>query len=59
MEGTVKNAANVGPSAAIEAVPGNPFAGVEDVFGSVSFKPLEGGALKKHIRARILADHNT
>jgi len=42
-----------------KAVPGNPFAGVEHIFGSMSFPPLKGKALKQHIRARILADHNT
>ena len=42
-----------------KAVPGNPFAGLEHVFGSMSFPPLKGKALKQHIRARILADHNT
>jgi len=42
-----------------KAVPGNPFAGVEHLFGSHSFPPLKGKAFKKHLRARILADHNT
>lgn len=43
----------------IKAVPGNPFAGVEHLFGSHSFPPLKGKTLKKHVRARILSDHNT
>lgn len=43
----------------IKAVPGNPFAGVEHLFGRHSFPSIKGRALKKHIRARILGDHNT
>lgn len=54
-----KQAAKQAARKAVKAVPGNPFAGVEHVFGSISFRPLKGEALKKHIRARILADHNT
>lgn len=46
-------------SPVLKAAPGNPFAGVEYVFGSMSFTPLKGKALKQHIRARILADHYT
>ncbi|AHF94371.1 hypothetical protein OPIT5_13450 [Opitutaceae bacterium TAV5] len=53
-----KPAARAKAPVTMKAVPGNPFAGVEHVFGSLSFPPLKGKALKQHIRARILADHN-
>ena len=47
------------PTTVSKAVPGNPFAGVEHLFGSASFTPLKKEQLKTHVRARILADHNT
>jgi hypothetical protein len=42
----------------IKAVPGNPFAGLEHVFGSIAL-PRDPRPAREIIRARILADHNT
>ncbi len=42
----------------IKAVPGNPFAGLEHVFGSIAL-PRDLRPQREIIRARILADHNT
>ena len=42
----------------IKAVPGNPFAGLEHVFGSIAL-PRDPRPPREIIRARILADHNT
>jgi hypothetical protein len=42
----------------IKAVPGNPFAGLEHVFGSIAL-PRDSRPRSEIIRARILADHNT
>ncbi|MBC7367894.1 MAG: hypothetical protein H7343_13960 [Undibacterium sp.] len=42
----------------IKAVPGNPFAGLEHVFGSIAL-PRDPRTPREIIRARILADHNT
>jgi hypothetical protein len=42
----------------IKAVPGNPFAGLEHVFGSIAL-PRDPRPRREIIRARILADHNT
>ncbi len=41
----------------IKAVPGNPFAGLEHVFGSIAL-PRDPRTPREIIRARILADHN-
>lgn len=42
----------------IKAAPGNPFAGLEHVFGSIAL-PRDPRPPREIIRARILADHNT
>jgi hypothetical protein len=42
----------------IKAVPGNPFAGLEHVFGSIAL-PCDPRPPCEIIHARILADHNT
>ena len=42
----------------IKAVPGNPFAGLEHVFGSIALA-CDPRRPREIIRARILADHNT
>lgn len=49
-----KKASNHG----IKAAPGNPFAGLEHVFGSIAL-PRDPRTPREIIRARILADHNT
>jgi hypothetical protein len=41
----------------IKAVPGNPFAGLEHVLGSIAL-PRDPRTPREIIRARILADHN-
>ncbi len=42
----------------IKAVPGNPFAGLEHIFGSIAL-PRDPRPPREIIRARILADHHT
>jgi hypothetical protein len=42
----------------IKAAPGNPFAGLEPVIGSLAL-PRDPRSPREIIRARILADHNT
>lgn len=42
----------------IKAAPGNPFAGLEHVFGSIAL-PRDPRPAREIIRARIRADHNT
>jgi hypothetical protein len=42
----------------IKAVPGNPFSGLEHVFGSIAL-PRDPRPRSEIIRARIIADHNT
>ena len=42
----------------IKAAPGNPFAGLEHVIGSIAL-PRDPRSPREIIRARILADHNT
>jgi hypothetical protein len=42
----------------IKAVPGNPFAGLEHVFGSIAL-PRDPRPRREILRARYLADHNT
>jgi hypothetical protein len=42
----------------IKAAPGNPFAGLEHVFGSIAL-PRDPRPAREIIRARVLADHNT
>jgi hypothetical protein len=46
------------PAHGIKAAPGNPFAGLEHVFGSIALPP-DSRSPREIIRARILADHNT
>jgi hypothetical protein len=46
------------PAHGIKAAPGNPFAGLEHVFGSIALPP-DPRPPREIIRARILADHNT
>lgn len=42
----------------IKAAPGNPFAGLEHVFGSIAL-PRDPRPPREIIRARIVADNNT
>lgn len=42
----------------IKAVPGNPFAGLEHVFGSIAL-PRDPRPRREILRARYFADHNT
>ena len=53
-----KRAAKKLPAHGIKAAPGNPFAGLEHVFGSIALPP-DPRPPREIIRARILADHNT
>ncbi len=46
------------PAHGIKAAPGNPFAGLEHVIGSIALPP-DPRPPREIIRARILADHNT
>jgi hypothetical protein len=46
------------PAHGIKAAPGNPFAGLEHIFGSIALPP-DPRSPREIIRARILADHNT
>lgn len=46
------------PAHGIKAAPGNPFAGLEHVIGSIALPP-DPRSPREIIRARILADHNT
>lgn len=46
------------PTHRIKAAPGNPFAGLEHVFGSIAL-PRDSRPAREIIRARILADHHT
>lgn len=46
------------PTHGIKAAPGNPFAGLEHVIGSIALPP-DPRTPREIIRARILADHNT
>ncbi len=46
------------PTHGIKAAPGNPFAGLEHVIGSIALPP-DPRPPREIIRARILADHNT
>lgn len=46
------------PAHGIKAAPGNPFAGLEHVIGSIALPP-DPRTPREIIRARILADHNT
>lgn len=48
------------PAAKVKFPVDHPFAGLEHVFGSVALDiPSSGPKRRAHIRARILADHNT
>ncbi len=42
----------------IKAAPGNPFAGLEHVIGSVAL-PVDPRPRRESLRTRYLADHNT
>ncbi len=46
------------PAHGIKAAPGNPFAGLEHLFGCVSLPP-DPRPRSEILRARYLADHNT
>lgn len=51
-------AAKKRPAHGIKAAPGNPFAGLEHVIGSIALPP-DPRPPRESIRARILANHNT
>lgn len=55
---TARRTAKKASTHGIKAVPGNPFAGLEHVFGSIAL-PHDPRPPREIIRARILADHNT
>lgn len=57
-KGAVRRVTKKTAAHGIKAVPGNPFAGLEHVFGSIAL-PRDPRPAREIIRARILADHNT